>query len=104
MFDFGAVNDAVAEVFGRAFTLRRGSTVIATGTGVFDSRHFEVLEGGEVPVSTLVTTIAIRDDEAADVRDGDLIAVPSLGATGNYIVRDVKPDAEGMKILFLEAA
>lgn len=100
MFDFGPVNDAVSTIFGRAFTLRRGSVVIATGTGIYDSRHYEASEGGEVPVSTLVTTLATRDDEAADVRDGDLIAVD----VGNFIVRDVKPDAEGMKILFLEKA
>jgi hypothetical protein len=99
--DFTTLNTAVASAFAETVTITpaEGSDPEAVETrGIFDSRHYEVEDGGGVGVSTLITTLAVDETETGAVGVG--ATVVARGVT--YTVKDKRPDGQGMTVLDLE--
>jgi hypothetical protein len=99
MVDLTLAMDAVLGTFAEDAELIRAATQAAEDiVGVFDSRHFPAEVGGEVTASVLETTLLVRT--ALGVVAGDHVRVRSV----DYLVRDLRPDAEGAVALVLERA
>lgn len=97
---FAGIGVAIEGAFGEPCTLRRatGGPLTETVRGVFDSRPFAIEGEGEAPVSEVQVTASFRRAEIEPVAEGD-----TLEARGQvWIVRDVRPDGEGMVVLALE--
>lgn len=96
--DFEALNRATAEAFAEPVEWLDASG--RTAKGIFDSRHFAAANEGGVAVSQLLTSLAVVDADAGTVAVGERVVV--RGTT--YVVKDRRPDGQGMTVLDLELA
>lgn len=100
MVDLSLINDAILGAFAEttpATITRVADPDVDEVEGIFDSRHFVIAEG-EVGVSALVTTLAVRS--SVDAPKGSGVLVRGV----QYRVKDIRPDAEGWQVLELERA
>jgi hypothetical protein len=97
MIDFGPMNNAVLRTFKEPETVTIGGVSV---DAIFDSRHYE-MEMGEAGGSSLVTTIAISNADAAGIAIGET-AIVVRGE--NYVAKDLRPDSEGITVVEMERA
>lgn len=97
---FDALNDAVIDAFAEDDPVVWLDAPARTRNGVFDSRHYEQESGGEVGVSDLETTLAVKDDPDDPIAVGETLTVH--GETWKIV--DDRPDGQGMTVYVLQTA
>jgi hypothetical protein len=104
---FDAINDAILGVFGETnpitlikYDIDGGTIAIVETEGVFDARHFSVEVNGEVPISEYQTILLCRRSAVDPFSHDDRITVRGT----DYLIKDSRPDSEGMVVLVLALA
>ena len=98
MMDFTVLNDTIEKSFAEEVDIVWLDKPNRRLKGVYDARHFEIVNDAEVGVSELITSLGVKDDALDPPKIGEKLVVREKV----YRIADKRPDAEGWAVLELE--